>query len=83
MFIWAIYQKTKNIVQKHKSYIDNLIKKYNEEEKNLIKDRPTIDKQSEKIAKMKSNGIKIYIWNYLKTIMIKKIKSGKNLEKYI
>ena len=44
--------------QKHKSYIDNLVKKYNEEEKTFIKDRPTIDKQSEKIAKMKNSGNK-------------------------
>ena len=44
--------------EKHKSYIKNLVKKYNEEEKTFIKDRPTIDKQSEKLAKMKNSGNK-------------------------
>jgi hypothetical protein len=51
-------KEQKILEQKHKSYIDNLVKKYNEEEKTFIKDRPTIDKQSEKIAKMKNSGNK-------------------------
>ena len=65
--------------QKHKTYIDNLVKKYNEEEKNLIKDRPTIDKQSDKIAKMKSSGNKDI---HLKLYEDYNDKKEKNEEKF-
>ena len=51
-------KEQKILEQKHKSYIKNLVNKYKEEEKTFIKDRPTIDKQSEKIAKMKNSGNK-------------------------
>ena len=41
--------------EKHKTYIDNLIKMHNEELKLCFKDRPTISKQSEKLANMNKN----------------------------
>ena len=51
-------KEQKILEEKHKSYIDNLVKKYNEEEKNFLKEKPTIDKKSEKIVKMKNVGNK-------------------------
>ena len=51
-------KEQKILEEKHKTYIDNLVKKYNEEEKNFLKEKPTINKQSEKIANMKKDGNK-------------------------
>ena len=51
-------KEQKILEEKHKEYIDNLVKKHHEEEKIFIKDRPTISKQSEKLANMKKSGNK-------------------------
>ena len=51
-------KQQKDLEERHKKYIDKLAKKYIEEEKNTIKQKPTINKQSEKIANMKKEGNK-------------------------
>ena len=51
-------KEQKILEEKHKNYIDKLTKKYIEEEKNAIKNKPTICKKSEKIMNMKKTGNK-------------------------
>ena len=51
-------KEQKILEEKQKNNLDKLIKKVNEEERNFIKDRPTISKQSEKIANMRKIGNK-------------------------
>ena len=46
-------REQKILEEKQKNNLDKLIKKYDEEEKNFFKDKPTICKQSEKIVNMK------------------------------
>ena len=48
----------KLLEEKHKQYIDKLIKLHNEEINLCLKDRPTISKQSEKLANMNKNSNK-------------------------
>ena len=45
--------------EKHKNYIDNLIKIHDEEINLCIKDRPTISKNSERLANLNKNYMKI------------------------
>ena len=55
----------KNLEQKHKNYMDKLIKIHNEEINLCLKDRPTISKQSKKLANMSKNKSKnIYLKLY-------------------
>jgi unconventional prefoldin RPB5 interactor 1 len=49
-------KEQKILEEKQKNNLDKLIKKYDEEEKNFFKDKPTISKQSEKIVNMKKIG---------------------------
>ena len=65
--------------EKHKEYIDNLVKKHHEEEKIFIKDRPTISKQSEKLANMKKSGNKDI---HIKLYEEYNIKKQKKEERY-
>ena len=51
-------KEQKILEEKHKEYINKLIKLHHEESKNTIKDRPTISKKSEIIANMKKGGNK-------------------------
>ena len=48
----------KELEEKHKQYIDKLIKMHNDEINLCLKDRPTISKQSEKLANMNKNNNK-------------------------
>ena len=55
--------------EKHKEYMNKLIKKYNEEAKNEYKDKPTINKRSEQLANMNKSNKDIYIRNYMKNLI--------------
>ena len=64
-------KEQKILEEKQKNHLDKLIKKINEEEKNFIKDKPTICKQSQKLANMKKTGkkdihLKLYEEYYVK-----------------
>ena len=51
--------------KKHKNYINNLIKMHNDAIEQTLKDRPSINKQSEKLAKMNKNNKKdVYLKLY-------------------
>ena len=51
-------KEQKIMEERHKVYLDKLVKKHIEEEKNSIKEKPTINKQSKKIANSKKSGNK-------------------------
>ena len=51
-------KEQKDLEKKHYNYMESLVKKYNDEAKNVIKDKPTINKQSEKLANKKKSGNK-------------------------
>ena len=72
-------KEQKILEEKHKEYIDNLVKKHHEEEKIFIKDRPTISKQSEKLANMKKSGNKDI---HIKLYEEYNIKKQKKEERY-
>ena len=66
---------------KHKNYMDNLIKIHNQEINLCIKDRPTISKQSEKLANLIKNDNKdIHLKLYEEFNKRKKNKEEKNKE---
>ena len=70
--------------EKHKTYIDNLIKMHNEELKLCFKDRPTISKQSEKLANMNKNTNKnIHLKLYEEFNIRKKNNEQKNKNTFI
>ena len=75
-------QKIKEI--KHKIYIDNLIKIHNQEINLSIKDKPTISKNSEKLANMNKNNNKdIHLKLYEEFIERKKNNEEKNKNDFI
>ena len=63
--------------------MDKLIKKYDEEEKNFFKDKPTINKQSQKIANMKKSGNKDIHLKLYEEYNIKKQKMEEKNKNYI
>ena len=70
--------------EKHKTYIDNLIKMHNEEINLCLKDRPTISKQSEKLANMnKINNKNIHLKLYEEYNTRKKNNEEKNKNTFI
>ena len=79
----------KLLEEKHKQYIDKLIKLHNEEINLCLKDRPTISKQSEKLANMNKNSnknvhIKLYEeYNIKKKNIEEKSKVTFTLDEYI
>ena len=69
----------KNFEEKHKIYIDNLIKRHNEEINLRLKDRPTITKKSIHLANMNKNHNKnIYLKLYEEFDNKKKKQDEKN-----
>ena len=75
-------KEQKILEEKHKNYIDELTKKYIEEEKNSIKNKPTICKKSEKIANMKKTGNKDIHLKLYEDYNIKKQKMEEAYKNY-
>ena len=63
--------------EKHKEYMNKLIKKYNEETKNEYKDKPTINKRSEQLANMNKSNKDIYKKLYEEFNILKQKKEEK------
>ena len=63
--------------EKHKEYMNKLIKKYNEEAKNEYKDKPTINKRSEQLANMNKSNKDIYKKLYEEFNILKQKKEEK------
>ena len=76
-------REQKILEEKQKNNLDKLIKKYDEEEKNFFKDKPTISKQSQKIANMKKSGNKDIHLKLYEEYNIKKQKMEEKNKNYI
>ena len=76
-------REQKILEEKQKNNLDKLIKKYDEEEKNFFKDKPTINKQSQKIANMKKSGNKDIHLKLYEEYNIKKQKMEEKNKNYI
>ena len=76
-------REQKILEEKQKNNLDKLIKKYDEEEKNFYKDKPTISKQSEKLANMKKSGNKDIHLKLYEEYNIKKQKMEEKNKNYI
>ena len=69
----------KVLEEKHKNYIKSLIKKHEDEINLLLKDRPTINKNSERISNMnKENNKSVYLKLYEEFNIKKKNKEEKD-----
>ena len=64
--------------EKHKEYMNKLIKKYNEETKNEYKDKPTINTRSEQLANMNKSNKDIYKKLYEEFNILKQKREKKN-----
>ena len=74
----------KVLEKKHKNYIDKLVKIHNEEINLCIKDRPTISKESERLANLnKNNKKKIHIKLYEEFNIKKKNIEEKNKNTFL